>query len=89
MRLAPAVFTVTSSLDDGSAGTLRDGIKRANSGDTISIVTTQPIVLASQLVVSNSVTIVGSSPSGRAVIEKISFRDDEDNVWRPSGYSLR
>ena len=27
--------------------------------------------------------------SGRAVIEKISFRDDEDNVWRPSGYSLR
>ena len=27
--------------------------------------------------------------SGKTAIEKISFRNDEDNVWRPSGYSLR
>jgi hypothetical protein len=34
-RLVPSTLTVTSSLDDGSSGTLRAEIAAANSGDTI------------------------------------------------------
>ena len=74
VRLAPAVYTVTSVLDDGSAGTLRDCITKANStvgvADTIAIETTQPIVLKSQLQIKDSVAIVGAGASGLSLIER-------------------
>jgi Bacterial Ig-like domain (group 3)/MBG domain (YGX type) len=57
--------TVTSLLDDGSAGTLRATLASANSGDTIvfSNGLTGAITLASTLTISNNVTIQGPGAS--------------------------
>ena len=62
VRLAPAGFTVDHGADDGLAGSLRDCISKANTSpgfDTITLETTQPITLASQLKISDTVAITG------------------------------
>jgi hypothetical protein len=57
--------TVTSLLDDGSAGTLRATLANANNGDTIVFNTglTGTITLASTLTINNDVTILGPGAS--------------------------
>src|SRR5579859_7342323 len=63
-RLVPSTLTVTSSLDDGSSGTLRSTIAAAASGDTIvfsSGVLGTPIVLTQgELLLNQNVTINAS-----------------------------
>ncbi|MCX6543191.1 MAG: PxKF domain-containing protein [Acidobacteria bacterium] len=57
-----ATITVTSPLDDGSAGTLRAALASAVDGDTISFALTTPAMISltsGQLVVDKSVAIVG------------------------------
>jgi predicted outer membrane repeat protein len=68
-RWVPATLNVTSSADTGAVGTLRwaVGVADANPGDTIDILTTQPIVLTQgQLLLSQSTTV--EATAGRATI---------------------
>jgi hypothetical protein len=60
-----ATIKVTKSGDDGSAGTLRQALASAASGDTIdaSGITGTISVTNGELLVSNSVTIIGPGPS--------------------------
>ena len=51
--------TVTSLLDDGSAGTLRATLANANNGDTINFAVTGTITLTSTLTISQNLTIQG------------------------------
>jgi hypothetical protein len=53
-----ATITVTSTSDSG-AGTLRQAVTDANSGDQISITATGTITLSSQVVIAKSLSIVG------------------------------
>jgi hypothetical protein len=64
-----AVFTVSSTADDGSAGTLREVIANANAGDTVNFSSTlfgtlQTITLTSgPIPINQNITIFGS-PAG-------------------------
>ena len=69
-----ATLNVTSTLDGGSAGTLRTVLAGAANGDTITFdtngvfATPQTIVLTSgELLVANSVTILGPGPNQLAI----------------------
>ncbi|HUK83935.1 MAG TPA: right-handed parallel beta-helix repeat-containing protein, partial [Verrucomicrobiae bacterium] len=69
-----ATITVTST-DDGGAGTLRDALASATDGDTIDFSLTTPATITltnGELVVTNSVTILGPGPANLAV-------DGDDN----------
>jgi PKD domain/RTX calcium-binding nonapeptide repeat (4 copies) len=61
-RAVPAVFTVSSLLDDGSAGTLRDAVEQANAApgaDTIDFSVTGTINLNAELDLGDTLTIEG------------------------------
>ena len=61
-RDVPAVFTVTSLLDDGSPGTFRDAINQANAAagaDTIDFAVTGTISLNSEIGLGDTLTIEG------------------------------
>ena len=61
-----ATITVTSTADSG-AGSLRDAIAAASSGDTINISVTGTITLTSTLTIAKSLTISGPGASNLAV----------------------
>src|SRR5258706_12785192 len=61
-----ATITVTSTADSG-AGSLRDAIATASSGDTINISVTGTITLTGTLMISKSLTISGPGASDLAV----------------------
>lgn len=62
-----ATRTVTSLADDGSPGTLRSMIAKANPGDTINFGVTGTILLNSQLSISKNLTISGPGASNLAI----------------------
>jgi predicted outer membrane repeat protein len=62
-RCVPSTWIVTNNADNGVAHTLRWAIAQAQSGDTIDILTTQPIVLTQgELYLNNNLTI--EAPAG-------------------------
>src|SRR2546427_7473565 len=68
IHLNAGTITVTSTADSG-AGTLREALARAADGDTIDATGVSGTILltSGELLVSNSVTIVGPSPANLAV----------------------
>lgn len=73
-RIAPATFVVTSLADDGSAGTLRDAVQKANASAGTDTITFAPAVagtvaLASgEIEITDSLTIKGPG-AGRLAID--------------------
>jgi predicted outer membrane repeat protein len=60
-RVVPSTLTVTSNADNGASGTLRWAVAQAQAGDTIDIVTTQPILLTQGELKLGNVTIQGTA----------------------------
>jgi predicted outer membrane repeat protein len=62
-RCTPSTLNVTSNADNGASHTLRWAVARARTGDTIDILTTQPIVLTQgELYLNKNLTI--EAPAG-------------------------
>jgi hypothetical protein len=61
-----ATIAVTSTADSG-AGSLRDAIATASSGDSINVAVTGTIILTGTLTIDKSLTITGSGASALAV----------------------
>ncbi len=80
----PATITVTSTADSGT-GTLRAALANAANGDTIdaSGVTGTILLTSGELLVSNSVTILGPGPANLAV-----DGDDANRAFNISGTAV-
>ena len=62
-RCVPSTLNVANNADNGATGTLRWAVAQAQTGDTIDILTTQPIVLTQgELNLNKNVTI--EAPAG-------------------------
>src|SRR5947209_14146927 len=72
-RTVPAMFLVTSSLDDGSAGTLRDAVTQANSTPGADAIAFAPglngviTLTGGELDIGDDLTIVGPGAAQLAV----------------------
>jgi hypothetical protein len=91
-RLVPATFQVTSALDDGSTGTLRDAITRANNStasfNTVSFAPglTGPIVLQSALpALAKSILLNGPGASALTVSRSATAATSFSIFTIPSG----
>lgn len=64
---ADTITVTLTTPDDGTAGTLREAIGRANDGDTIVITATGTIALTDELTVTDDITITGPGVTNLAI----------------------